>query len=65
MDTNDSYTAFNRSKRTSMSSIRSGASCNSPYEPASDFLSFNENANTVQRKPSKKGVSTFISKLYT
>lgn len=65
MDSNDNYTSFNRSKRASLSSFRSGASSNSPYEPATDFLSFNEEVNTVQRRPSKKGVSTFISKLYT
>jgi hypothetical protein len=63
MDNSDSYITFNRCKRTSMSSVRSSASCTSPYEPASDFLSFNE--EPLQRRPSKKGVSTFISKLYT
>jgi hypothetical protein len=62
-DPNDPYNSFNRSKRSSMSSIRSGNSMPSPYDPPSDFLSFSE--DQVQRRPSKKGVSTFISKLFT
>lgn len=62
-DPNDPYNSFNRSKRSSMSSTRSGVSIPSPYDPPSDFLSYNE--EPVQRRPSKKGVSTFISKLFT
>ncbi|CAO3636553.1 unnamed protein product [Mucor hiemalis] len=64
-DPNDPYSVFNRSKRSSISSIRSGASISSPYEPPSDFLSFNEDQIQMQRRPSKKGVSTFIGKLYS
>lgn len=63
-DPNDPYSTFSRSKRSSISSIRSGASISSPYEPPSDFLSFNEDQMHMQRRPSKKGVSTFIGKLY-
>ncbi|CAO3655650.1 unnamed protein product [Mucor fragilis] len=66
VDSNDSFNTFNRNKRASMSSVRSGASMSSPYETSSDFLSFNDNQSpAMQRRPSKKGVSTFISKLYT
>jgi hypothetical protein len=66
VDSNDPYNTFNRNKRSSMSSIRSGASMSSPYEPPSDFLSFNEGQSpNMQRRPSKKGISTFINKLYT
>lgn len=62
-DTNiDPYYNFNRSKRSSMASIRSTSS---PYDAPNDFLSFNGEQANVQRRPSKKGVSTFISKLYS
>ncbi|CEP15018.1 hypothetical protein [Parasitella parasitica] len=64
-DINDSFNTFNRSKRSSVSSIRSNASMASPYEPSSDFLSCNDGqSSSGQRRASKKGVSTFISKLY-
>ncbi|KAG2232450.1 HSF-type DNA-binding-domain-containing protein [Thamnidium elegans] len=56
---------INRNKRTSFSSSRSGASTSSPYEPPADFLSFNEEKAPAQRRSSKKGVSSFISKLHT
>ncbi|KAI8640630.1 HSF-type DNA-binding-domain-containing protein [Parasitella parasitica] len=64
-DNNDSFNTFNRSKRSSVSSVRSNASMTSPYEPSLDFLSCNDGqSSSVQRRASKKGVSTFISKLY-
>lgn len=56
---------INRNKRASFSSSRSGASTSSPYEPPADFLSFNEEKAPAQRRSSKKGVSSFISKLHT
>lgn len=63
-DSNDPYSNFNPNKRSSMSSIRSG-SISSPYEPSADFLSFNGDQANLQRRPSKKGISTFITKLFT
>jgi hypothetical protein len=55
---------FNRNKRSSISSIRSGVSVSSPYEVPSDYLSFSDEQSQMQRRPSKKTVSTFIGKLY-
>jgi hypothetical protein len=45
-------------------SISSNISSTSSYSPSSDHLSFNNNDDQLQRKTSKKGVSTFINKLF-
>lgn len=63
---NEPYpTYINRNKRGSISSGRSGASTASPYDPPMEFLAFNEDRLPTNRRTSKKGVSSFISKLHT
>lgn len=58
----DPYCQFNRNHRSSIASTRSASS---PYDSTNDHLSYNGEQPNIQRRPSKKGVSTFISKLYS